>query len=106
MHRLIGIKMRKGLFYIAIAAVLGGCSGQDVHEIAPEQSGRMPVLFSVGNTETIVTRASASYMPRDGRFVCSMFFHAGATDTNNKSRYRNKFNSITDSVFCKITIFL
>ena len=86
MQRLIGIKMRKGLFYIAIAAVLGGCTGQDV-EIAPEQSGRMPVLFSVGNTQTIVTRASASYMPRDGRFVCSMFFHAGATDTNDSPFY-------------------
>ena len=87
MQRLIGIKMRKGLLYIAIAAVLGGCTGQDVHEIAPEQSGRMPVLFSVGNTQTIVTRASASYMPRDGRFVCSMFFHAGATDTNDSPFY-------------------
>ena len=87
MQRLIGIKMRKGLFYIAIAAVLCGCSGQDVFDSPAERSGRMPVLFSVGSTEAVVTRSSAQYMPRNGRFVCSMFFHAGAVDTNDSPFY-------------------
>ena len=50
----------------------------------------MPVLFSAGNTEAAVTRATASYMPQNSRFVCSMFFHAGATDTNESALYSDK----------------
>ena len=50
----------------------------------------MPVLFSAGNTEAAVTRATASYMPQNSRFVCSMFFHAGATDTNESAFYSDK----------------
>ena len=48
----------------------------------------MPVLFSAGNTDAVITRAaSASFMPKDGRFVCSMFFHAGANDDNDTEFY-------------------
>ena len=67
--------------YIAIALVLGACSEQDAFDDSQEELCRMPVLFSAGNTEATVTRATASYMPMDSHFVCSMFFHAGVNDT-------------------------
>lgn len=47
----------------------------------------MPVLFSAGTTETAVTRATAAYMPKDSRFVCSMFFYAGANDADTTAFY-------------------
>ena len=78
---------RKNLLYIAVAALLGSCSGQDLTDMPLKEAERMPVLFSVGNTDAILTRAQASYMPRDGRFVCSMFFHAGSADTNESAFY-------------------
>ena len=78
--------------YIAIALVLGACSEQDVFDDSQEEMGRMPVLFSAGNTDAVITRAStsASYMPQDSRFVCSMFFHAGANDTDKSAFYDSK----------------
>lgn len=78
--------------YIAIAFVLTACSEQDAFDDPQEEMGRMPVLFSAGNTDATITRASASasYMPQDSRFVCSMFFHAGANDTNDSAFYASK----------------
>ena len=78
--------------YIAIALVLGACSEQDAFDDSQEEMGRMPVLFSAGNTDAVITRssASASYMPQDSRFVCSMFFHAGANDTDKSAFYDSK----------------
>ena len=80
----------RDLIYLSIAAVLSACSAVDAYDEPMEQMDRMPVLFSAGNTEAMVTRASgqASYMPLDSRFVCSMFFHAGAKDTNDSLFYR------------------
>lgn len=63
--------------------MMSACSEQDVYDEPQQQVGCMPVLFSAGNTDVALTRATASYMPKDSRFVCSMFFHAGASDTNN-----------------------
>ena len=60
---------------------MASCTETEI-EGPQEQVRHMPVLFSAGNTEATVTRATASYMPMDSRFVCSMFFHAGANDTN------------------------
>ena len=60
---------------------MASCTETEI-EGPQEQVRRMPVLFSAGNTEATVTRATASYMPMDSRFVCSMFFHAGTNDTN------------------------
>jgi hypothetical protein len=73
---------------ICVAAV-SACSGLDSYDAPREETERMPVLLSAGNTESMVTRASASasYMPLDSRFVCSMFFHAGANDTNESAFY-------------------
>ena len=62
--------------------MMSACSEQDIISDSQETVSRMPVLFSAGNTDVALTRATASYMPKDSRFVCSMFFHAGANDTN------------------------
>ena len=67
--------------YIAFTLLMASCTETEI-EGPQEQVRHMPVLFSAGNTEATVTRATASYMPMDSRFVCSMFFHAGANDTN------------------------
>lgn len=41
------------------------------------------VLFSSGNTANTTSRANVvPYMEQDGRFVCKMFYHAKATDTD------------------------
>ncbi len=65
---------------MAIALTFGACTETEV-ENGGTQKGLMPVLFSAGNT-AITRSSSASYMPEGSRFVCSMFFHAGASDTN------------------------
>ena len=66
-----------------MALVLSGCTAeQETFDEGLQQIERMPVLFSAGNTEATVTRATASYMPKNSHFVCSMFFHAGVNDTN------------------------
>ena len=67
--------------------MMSACSEQDIINDSQAPVSNMPVLFSAGNTEATVTRASASYMPKDGRFVCSMFFHAGAKDTEESAFY-------------------
>ena len=66
--------------YIAFALLMASCTETEI-EGPQEQVRHMPVLFSAGNTEATVTRATASYMPKNSHFVCSMFFHAGVNDT-------------------------
>lgn len=68
---------------LCLGMMMGACTSDDgVGEEQPK--GLMPVLFSAGNMEAAITRsASASYMPENSRFVCSMFFHAGANDSND-----------------------
>ncbi|MCR5269885.1 MAG: fimbrillin family protein [Prevotella sp.] len=67
---------------------MAGCTAEQETYDGGQQTERMPVLFSAGNTETVITRAaSASFMPKDSRFVCSMFFHAGANDDNDTEFY-------------------
>lgn len=65
--------------------MLTGCSAeQEDLDVPQQQAYKMPVLFSAGSIEAAVTRsASASYMPNSSRFVCTMFIHAGANDTND-----------------------
>ena len=72
----------KYLHIAMVALLMVGCSEAEIDN-GQQQKDLMPVLFSAGNTEAAVTRATASYMPIDSRFVCSMFFHAGANDTND-----------------------
>lgn len=71
---------------MAIALTFGACTETEVENGATQQS-QEPVLFSVGNIGSAVTRASIGYLPADSRFVCSMFFHAGAKDTDNSAFY-------------------
>ena len=93
-QRLIGIDkgMKIKNLYIAIVALLmAGCSEVEIDN-GGQQKGLMPVLFSAGNTDVALTRASASYMPEDSRFVCSMFFHAGANDDDKDPYYYGEPN--------------
>ena len=84
MQHSTGTNMKKiEYLYIAFACLVSSCSELEPCDNSKEQISCMPVLFSAGNTEASVTRSTASYMPLDSRFVCSMFFHAGASDTNN-----------------------
>ena len=66
--------------YIAFALLMASCSETEIED-SQDPVRSMPVLFSAGNTEATVTRATASYMPKNSHFVCSMFFHAGVNDT-------------------------
>lgn len=81
---------------MAIALALGSCSGAEV-ENGVQQQGLMPVLFSAGNMEAVVTRASAAYMPEGSYFACKMFFHAGASDTDSTKFYTDD-NKLTVDV--------
>lgn len=40
------------------------------------------VLFSAGNADNTITRASIPYMEQDGRFVCKMYYHSKTDDTD------------------------
>ena len=94
-QRLIGIDkgMKINNLHIAmVALLLAGCSEAEIDNGGQQQKGLMPVLFSAGNSEASVTRATASYMPEDSRFVCSMFFHAGANDDDKDPYYYGEPN--------------
>ncbi len=41
-----------------------------------------PVLFSSGSEQPSLTRAGVPYMAKDGRFVCTMYYHAKSSDTD------------------------
>ena len=82
------MRNRSFIYIATIALLLSACSETEIDN--GQHQGLMPVLFSAGNTEAAVTRATASYMPQDSRFVCSMFFHAGANDTNESAFYSDK----------------
>ena len=98
---------------MAIALTFGACTETEV-ENGGTQKGLMPVLFSAGNT-AITRSSSASYMPEGSRFVCSMFFHAGASDTNDSefaapvadvnmtTAWLKINNAIGNAVFCDST---
>lgn len=72
---------------LCLAMMMFSCTTDDISPVE-QPKGLMPVLFSAGNMEAAITRAaSASYMPENSRFVCSMFFHAGKDDTNDTPFY-------------------
>ena len=72
---------------LCLAMMMFSCTIDDISQVE-QPKGLMPVLFSAGNMEAAITRAaSASYMPENSRFVCSMFFHAGKDDTNDTPFY-------------------
>ena len=80
----------KYLHIAMVALLMAGCSETEIDN-GQQQKGGMPVLFSAGNTDIALTRGeSAAYMPIDSRFVCSMFFHAGANDENTAPYYTDQ----------------
>ena len=72
----------KNIYIAMVALLMAGCSEADIDN-GQQQKGLMPVLFSAGNMEATITRAAVPYMPEDSKFVCAMYFHAGAKDSNN-----------------------
>ena len=89
------MNIAKYLYMATVAFVFGACSETEV-ENGGKQQGLMPVLFSAGSMDA-VTRGSTPYMRKDSRFVCSMFFHAGANDTDETEYYSEK-NKLTADV--------
>lgn len=83
---------------ICFLVLLTSCSAdKETLEESWQPIEKMPVLFAAGNTDAVITRAaSASYMPKDSRFVCSMFFHAGANDTNTTPFYSEDTPLLSD----------
>jgi len=99
MQRLIGIKTMKikYLYIAAMALMLGACSETELpHGNKPTEGGLMPVLFSAGNMDVASTRSSLSYMPNGSKFVCTMFFHAGANDEDTTPFYTDKNPLVAD----------
>ena len=80
-----------------MALLLVGCSAEQEAYDGGQQKGLMPVLFSAGNVNRALTRASASYMPAGSHFRCAMFFHAGSSD-NNASPFYSKANPLDEDV--------
>lgn len=50
--------------------------------VTPDPVGQ-PVLFTSGSEQPSLTRAGVPYMARDGRFVCTMYYHAKSSDTDD-----------------------
>ena len=82
----------KNLHIAMVALLMAGCSEAEIDN-GQQQKGLMPVLFSAGNTDVALTRAeSAAYMAENRRFVCSVFFHAGANDKDTDPYYSGEPN--------------
>lgn len=57
--------------------------GEEANPLADDKGIGQLVLFSTGNAGNVTTRADVCpYMEQDGRFVCKMFYHANADDTD------------------------
>ncbi len=85
--------MHYKLLYIFVVllfqtVLFAGCTSDDdtsrENGVGSDVVGQ-PVLFSVGNVGADVTRAGIPYMPQNGRFVCTMYYRALATDTESSS---------------------
>lgn len=64
--------------------LLAGCTAEETVTTGGHGAGEdivgQPVLFTVGNVGQDMTRAGIPYMAQDGRFVCTMYYHAVAGD--------------------------
>lgn len=75
----------KKIGYLLLALFLVSCVDEEWEQPTPEKDrgiGQM-VLFSAGNAENILSRASVPYMAQDGRFVCRMYYHSKQGDAND-----------------------
>lgn len=93
--------MRKYLHIVMLMALLlSGCTAREsVGVPEPENPVGQPVLFTSGNLGGQATKTDngvsapwyygmsetggVPYMPLDGRFVCTMYYHAATGDTDN-----------------------
>ena len=93
--------MRKYLHIVMLMALLlSGCTAREsVGVPEPENPVGQPVLFTSGSMSGQATKTDngvsapwyygmsetggVPYMPLDGRFVCTMYYHAAAGDTDN-----------------------
>ncbi len=90
------VKIKKITYLIGLAAALlmAGCTDDDL-AASNGQGGSggitdgpagTPVLFTVGNLNLSKTRADViPYMAQGGRFVCTMYYHPGASDTDESN---------------------
>ncbi len=88
------MKIRKITYLIGlvVAVLMAGCT-KEVLGTEQGQEGTIddptgtPVLFTVGNlNEAATTRADAiPYMAQNGRFVCTMYYHSGKSDTDDSN---------------------
>jgi hypothetical protein len=98
------LKTIKDILFIGGLLLLAGCTADENltaegREVADEDIVGLPVFFSAGNMAETPTRADAlgstepyyhgmnsttgvPYMPEDGRFVCTMYYHSKSTDTD------------------------
>ena len=98
--------MKKLCVFVSLCSIiaLASCADNDIQndggrEAAVYDPVGQPVLFSSGNMAETPTRADAlgstepyyhgmnsttgvPYMPEDGRFVCTMYYHSKSTDTD------------------------
>ena len=70
-----------------LGLLLAGCTADDIkmEEHRGVEAGDpvgQPVLFSSGSELPSLTRAAVPYMALDGRFVCTMYYHAKSSDTD------------------------
>ena len=68
--------------------LLAGCAADDALTTQGQESGGSdivgtPVLFTVGDVGQNTMRAATPYMAEGGRFVCTMYYHAKANDTDD-----------------------
>lgn len=54
--------------------------GNSTDELPFEKS---MIVFSAGNAENTISRASIPYMDQEGRFVCKMYYHSKTDDTDD-----------------------
>lgn len=99
--------LKKHILLAGFALLMAGCAADDA-VTGEEGSGTavadmvgQPVMFAVGNVAEGVTRAAIPYMQKDGRFVCTMYYHALATDTKD-SDYDIKQGGTATTAWLKV----
>ncbi|UKK48726.1 fimbrillin family protein [Prevotella sp. E9-3] len=63
--------------------MLAGCAASDEMAEPADSVVGTPVLFTSGNENLAVTRATIPYMAQGSRFICSMYYHAKNNDTDD-----------------------
>lgn len=106
-HRL-GLKTVKNYWKIVIimltALAFAGC--RSVVDVTTEEPGTedgpvgAQVTFAAGVSDP-ATKAAIPFMPKEGHFVCRMFYHAKATDNEN-SPYDVKIGGTMTTAWLKI----